>query len=69
MVLKNITLNLLDYGRGPFVSLREFRVGAIAAVLDAPSSDIDKKAKTYSEFSDRFGFLRNLAEIEVMGPR
>ena len=33
------------------------------------SSDVDLGAKTYSEVSDRFGFLRNLTKMGVVGPR
>ena len=60
---------LLTSRRSPFGSLREFRVDAFIAVLDMLSSDIDKRAKAYSEVSDLFGLLCNLMEMEAMEPR
>lgn len=60
----NIALNLLDYGLAECAYLDPcecFRISAFMAVLDMLSSGVDKKAKTYSEVSNRYGFLCNLA--------
>ncbi|KAI0229937.1 hypothetical protein LSAT2_019653, partial [Lamellibrachia satsuma] len=40
--------------------------GAYIAALDVLFSVIDKRAAAYSDVSDRFGFLRNLAEMETV---
>ena len=42
------------------------RCAVFIAVLDVLSSDIDKRAKAYSEVSDLFGLLCNLIEMEAM---
>ena len=74
MLLKkrNIILNSLNPGQVEKAHLdrcENFRVGTFMAALDVLSSDIDYTTKAYSGVCDRFGFLRNLTEIELIEPR
>ena len=64
---RNVRLDPLDYGRGEAAQLdpsESFRVNAFISVLDVLSSEVDKRQEAYAEVSDRFGFLRHLAQIQ-----